>query len=196
MVLLGHEVTGHLQNAKAKKPERRCLKDSTHAARRVLERPWRADPDLNKVLSTIATGPDSLPRMISNSYMLRGIFAECIRQTGGGAIEDSLQEVQNISSAQHRFDSRLLPLTRFVHLFDAFVAAALIIAHVRRGSEDARHFSNFFNFIEGKVGARRLLVLAMCADCGYICNGLLRFFDNSDCDPALIAEKSTASHKD
>ena len=73
LVLTGHELTGHFHNA-GKRHGRRCIKDSMHAARRVLHRPWRADSELHGILSKLVTGKRSLPRIITASNVLKGIF--------------------------------------------------------------------------------------------------------------------------
>ena len=143
MVLTGHELTSHLRNVDRKKPDKLAVKDATHAARRVLQRPWRADSELHGILNKLITGTNSLSRIIARSNVLQATFAERIRKSDAEEIADSLQTVRNMSSAQYRFDSQLLPLIRFVHLFDACIAAAFSIAQVRRGGEDARHMQRF-----------------------------------------------------
>ena len=56
MVLTGHELTSHLRDVDRKKPDKLALKDATHAARRVLQRPWRADSELHGILNKLITG--------------------------------------------------------------------------------------------------------------------------------------------
>ena len=52
------------------------LRDKAHAARRILSRPWSADAELARIISTFVRGPSSLGRLIQSSQDVRLMYSK------------------------------------------------------------------------------------------------------------------------
>ena len=57
------------------------LRDSAHAARRVLSRPWKADEVMSDILGLLCQWKDSLPQLVQHSLDLRRMLHEFQEQT-------------------------------------------------------------------------------------------------------------------
>ena len=93
-------------------------KDKTHAARRLLSRPWACDEQIDEIVKTIVTGSQSITQRLRHSPDLSAIFSACVQD-----MTDDAPLTGNLSNALHRFDSVLRPMSREVLQFDALVAA-------------------------------------------------------------------------
>lgn len=102
-------------------------RDKTHASRRVLTRPWRADPYLSECYDAALMNKDSIISVITNSDEITEWFAtavqECELGIGG--------KIRSMSFKRHRFDSQAKPLGRFVLFFDGVLSTACTIHHHR-----------------------------------------------------------------
>ena len=102
-------------------------RDKTHASRRVLTRPWRADTYLSDCYDTVLMNKDSIISIIRNSDEIADWFAaavqECELGIGG--------KIRSMSFKRHRFDSQSKPLARFVLFFDAVLSIACTVHHHR-----------------------------------------------------------------
>lgn len=150
---------------------------------RLLQRPWAADAFIDEIVQTIVTGKASLMQRIRNSPDLQAVFDACVKQQEQNPVGDS-QLLQNLSVALHRFDSLLRPLTRFVLLLDAVIAAAFKIRVLRCDRAEGKNAASFLEFVSGELGVERLLCIGMMADAGLICITLLRKFDTEAFDVA------------
>ncbi len=165
------------------------VKDPTHAARRVLERPWKAHPALHEVVCTLTTERHSIMKRIKNSDIFKATFAAFVVLVPDAPFDTANAGIQNLSSADHRFDSVVFPMTRGVLLFDALVATALHISTHRPYEEEGRDANGFLTYISGEAGEFRLILYAMLADGMAAIIVFVRYWDTEAHDIAAISEQ-------
>ena len=102
-------------------------RDKTHASRRVLTRPWRADPYLSDCYDTALMNKDSIISVISNSDDIADWFADAVQECELGIGG----KIRSMTFKRHRFDSQTKPLARFVLFFDGVLKTACIVHHHR-----------------------------------------------------------------
>lgn len=90
--------------------------------------------------------------------------------------------IRDLQSAPHRFASTQKPLGRFVLLVDAILATAGEIAIQRAQRSEGRDAMQFLE----NFNAEQYLTLAMLADAGDECNRVVRVFDSSFIDLAVV----------
>ena len=142
------------------------LKDATHGARRVLERPWACDPVLKAVVAQVATSRSSIVRRIGNSDVFNAVFQEEFMKMAHNPIATCRGRLKNFSSAVHRFaDTVGEPLARVVLAWDAVISSAVRIRALRWPEEEGHDADAFLCFLsERDVGAERYLLLGCMAD--------------------------------
>ena len=163
------------------------VKDKSHAARRLILRPWTADEVIDDILKTIVTGKHSIVQRIRNSPDLTSIFEECVRAMGDNPIADS--GALNLSNALHRFDSVLRPVSRSVLLLDGLIASAVKIMILRKGQIEGQDMPDFLLYVAGEIGQERLLLFGMMTDAAAAVMDFLRFFDTESYDAALVRNR-------
>ena len=159
------------------------LRDTTHAARRILERSFETSDEIKTILEHIVTSATSILQKIRRSDMFQEIYEQWVKEL----CTEFQVFVKNLSFALHRFDSVTSPLIRFVLTFDAVIQTAREIQIRRQGqgpeSKDAEHF---LIFISDPSGVRRCILVGMLADAGQQTQLLLRFWDTEHFDAAGI----------
>ena len=163
------------------------VKDKTHAARRLLLRPWTADEVIDNIVKTMVTDKHSITQRIRNSPDLTSIFEECVRAMGDNPIADS--GAPNLSNALHRFDSVLRPMSRGVLLLDGLIGSAMKIMWLRKGQVEGQDMEDFLLYVAGEIGLERLLVFGMITDAAEALMDFLRFFDTESYDAALVRNR-------
>ena len=151
-----------LDNPEALLPHTKVLfKDVTHAARRILSRPWEAIEALKEVFDTIIMGNASVVQRIRKSEALQRLLQKTI---GATASPDrvELARIKNMSNAKGRFDSMLRPLIRFIVFFDEMCALSKQVSVLKSGDDIAKDFMNFAFFVSGRDGLVRALLLGFC----------------------------------
>ena len=163
------------------------VKDPTHAARRVLSRPWACHPTLKVIISTIVMDRGSIMERIKNSGIFKGVFEGALIRLPNCSVNSS--RLKNLSMAEHRFDSVVHPLVRGVLLFDAVVYTAIHIAVHRSGEDEGHDAVQFLQYASGEDGELRLLLFAMMADGGSAVLEFIRWWDSELHDPAEIYDR-------
>ena len=113
------------------------LRDKAHASRRILSRPWKADPVLDAIVTLFVRGPKSISRIIQNSEDFRRWYEQHSSRSQRKKI---ISVFRNLRAAMHRFESLITPISRIVIDIDALISTAVQIDIERRGTspEQAR----------------------------------------------------------
>ena len=192
MVLCSMDLAGALlprdRRSEAYYPNNKLLiKDPTHAARRTLERPWKSDVALEEVLSVLTLKQNSIMKRIKYSDIFKSVFAKAVSKSEVNGIDTSSGVIKNVSSADHRFDSVVNPMTMLVLFFPALLFTAIWIATHRSGEPEARDAAAALEFMSGPVGELRLVLFAMLTDAMTALLGFVRFWDTEKYDAADIS---------
>ena len=86
------------------------LRDKAHATRRLTERTFQADPNLDRIMQAVVTGETSVARLLKNSRLFQCIFEqEVCKQVRSGSAAGVQGSVRDMSFAKQRFDSTAKP---------------------------------------------------------------------------------------
>ena len=140
--------------------------DQAHGARRIAQRPWQADTDLQDVVNTLITGPHSLTMLFENSRALKGYLSSNLEKYCGGDGGICTDEGLSSGIKKHRFDSTQMPMVRAVLRTRANTATAVQIAQAFKGDRSAMCCEYYLLYVSGTTGKRRLLLLGMMTDAG------------------------------
>lgn len=154
------------------------MKDKAHASRRVLSRPWNVIPALDEAWSMFVGDSSSVVRMIQKSDVLSKKFHEYCQAANSAPV--SSKHIKNLQFKKQRFDSVAKPLGRGILFFEALLATAIWATVHLRGSDACKDAEAFLTWID----ERRMILLAMAADCADSALGLVRSFDSEQSDPA------------
>ena len=171
-------------------------KDLTHAARRTLQRPINADPDVKEVVDRLFMGRSSIVQRVRHSEEFRVIYSKSVKADELDPFESN--DVDSASNAKHRFDSVFRSAVRFVKTFDAWIAVANVFCVVRSGTEEGYDAESFLLYISNDAGLRVLLLVGLLCECCKISLKLIRFFDADAYDAAAMSSviKSWATEMD
>ena len=154
------------------------LRDKAHASRRLVCRPWSADPYVRDVGLMMAQGRNSIARLIQNSINIRNVF--------GGYVKRSTTKVtrtacSNMRAAAHRFESYQKPMGRTcLHLYPC-IRTALHIYNC--GTKDAKDRAKQWLLW---LDTEKCLMLAMMADASDQGMALTRLLDDESVDVAIL----------
>ena len=139
---------------------------------------------MTEIVDTIVMSRHSIMQRIRNSPELAKQFQDTVDKI---VVDDV--KLRNLSNALHRFDSLLRPLFRGVILLEPLIVTAHWVAIQRQGQEVGNDAADFLQFVSGAAGIERLLLMAMMADAGDMCEVLLRYFDTEDSDAAIMTRQ-------
>ena len=138
--------------------------DQAHGARRITQRPWKADAETHEIIETLVTGSHSLTMLFENSPALRGYLKSNIDKYCGG--DEVPTEGLSSGIRKHRYDSTQMPMIRTVLRTRANTATAVQIARAFKGDHSALCCEYYLLYVSGTVGMRRLLLFSMMTDAG------------------------------
>ena len=156
------------------------LRDASHAARRVLSRPWKACPSLGKLMLLFVIGRNSLVQKINNSLDLRREYAACSTACAAEAPTSSV--FTHLSAAKHRYESFASPLSKLVLGIEAMVMFACRLAAKRPRSADALHGAIFLLALTPLV----LVLLGMMADAAAESLAFVRNLDDENARGGIV----------
>lgn len=138
-------------------------RDKAHATRRLTERTFQADPNLNRIMQAVVTGETSVARLLKNSRLFQCIFEEEVcKQMRSGSAAGMQGSVRDMSFAKQRFDSTAKPLGRCLLNLDAAISTMDIICRQRpTTSKEHRGGRDFLTLMSEP---RNLLLMGMLAD--------------------------------
>ena len=154
------------------------IRDKAHSSRRVVSRPWAADPFIKETTMIFARGRGSIARMIHNSPHIRQVFVNYTRMCRNKAINAG---ITNLRAAAHRFESFQKPLGRTCIFLHACIRTALHIS--RRQNDDMAKMAKAWL---KSVTTERCLMLAMMADASDQAMQLTRILDDESADPSVL----------
>ncbi len=156
------------------------VRDKPHGQRRILSRPWQADPFLDELTYKILLNRNSIIQRIEHSDLFKQAFREnCIQMEGGLG-----REISNLRASKHRFESYSKPMGRFILWLDAVLATAEHISVKRRGNVEGRDAETFLEYVD----AEKILQIAMMSDAADESMGLLRYVDDEEYDKAMVPD--------
>ncbi len=152
-------------------------RDHAHCARRVLVRPWKADEELERLMTDHILGGDSVVQLVHRSPVLSRWFQQFI--DGETA---SLPKVHCLRAAKHKFETSATPLGRFcIHLVSLLRLARKVVV-LRKESGAAPKFASWLRSLDGDD----LVQLAMLADACDEALGVVRALDTETADIAAL----------
>ncbi len=152
-------------------------RDHAHCARRVLVRPWKADEELERLMTEHILGGDSVVQLVHRSPVLSCWFQKFI-----DAEEESLPKVHGLRAAKHRFETSATPLGRFcIHLVSLLRLARKVVV-LRKDGDAAAKFVSWLRSLHGDD----LVQLAMLADACDEALGVVRALDTETADIAAL----------
>ncbi|CAE7344539.1 unnamed protein product [Symbiodinium sp. CCMP2592] len=164
----------HLAEGETLFPNHKLIvRDRAHGTRRVLERPWRADPFLDAVMTSLITGSSSVTQLIEHSFDFKQWFSEASKASMTRAVATPFR---NLRSALHRYESLVTPLSRFVLDLEAVLAVATRMVGERAGTNAAHCAEAFLDAMDSEV----LLTAALLADAGDEALQLIRWMDQDE----------------
>ena len=149
------------------------IRDTTHASRKIGERPLEADPFIKHVTDTFLHKRGSIAQMLQHSTEIRRAFDEEVKRFGG--------TVKNMKAAKHRHESWSTPAARLVVHSDAVNAVAMQIVLTRKSSDDGAVRAN--NYL-ANLTEESFLQLGMVADYSNDCLMLTRWLDDETVETA------------
>ena len=154
------------------------LRDKAHASRRVVSRPWAADPYIKDVANMFAHGRNSIARMVQNSHAISQIFQDYVASVRNKIVNSACA---NMRAAKHRFESHARPMGRScLHLLSC-IRTALHISS--KSSKDVADRANEWLLW---VDNEKCVMAAMLSDASDQALSLTRIMDSEDVDPATI----------
>lgn len=143
------------------------FRDSAHASRRIIKRPFEADPALSDIMNSVFFGAHSIVAAIENSILLKNRLEHHCSKCS------NLPSVRSLSLAKQRFDSTQKPIGRFVLYFVPFLTTVIELSRESRGDLNGMRASAFLAYCSEEV----LLQIAMIADAGDEGGQLVRALD-------------------
>ena len=163
--------------------------DKAHAFRRVLKRPYAADPVLERLMDNHCLGKDSMVQVISNSADFRLWFEDCVKtQSASNGTEGFGDKIRNLKAAKHRFESVSTPLGRMLLYLPAFLMTCQKMAEKRKKDKSGQLARRYLE----ELTQEQLVQLALLADAGDEGLLLVRAMDHENLDAAEISTHVTA----
>ncbi len=158
-------------------------KDHTHGLRRVLQRAFKADPYISRLLHTVILGKGSMIRLVQFSAHAKHTFNTINRQCGAAdtVASDTVHSIYDFSIALHHFDSITTPTMQATLFLRALLGIAQQLLRLRRSTSEHGSCLRFLEFMDWES----CLQLGMVADASYQLMVLLRRFDDELTDPGL-----------
>ena len=152
-------------------------RDKPHGNRRILSRPWSADPYMDDLNTRLFMSRHNITQRIEHSHLFKDIFEkECEKQ------DVRLKHAaRNLRASKHKYESLSKPRGRFTLWRDAYISTAEKIHVTRCGKQEGKDAADFIK----KLDDESILQTAMCADAGDEAMGLLRFTDTEDYDKSV-----------
>ncbi|CAK0809178.1 unnamed protein product [Prorocentrum cordatum] len=155
------------------------LRDSAHASRRIISRPWNADPYLRDVAMMMAQGRSSVAKLVQNSTETSRVFAGYVKSSQSSVVTSA---IRNMQAASHRFEYWQKPLGRTALFMHASIETAMYVANRPAKDENTDKAKAWLAWVDSE----RCLMLAMMADVADEGMCLTRLLDNEDVGTACL----------
>ena len=154
------------------------LRDKAHASRRVVSRPWAADPYVKDVANMFAHSRNSISRMVQNSPAISQVFHQYVVSARNKIVSSACA---NMRAAKHRFESHAKPMGRSCLHLHSCIRTALHISS--KSSKDVADRAKEWLLW---VDTEKCVLAAMMSDASDQALSLTRIMDSEDVDPATI----------
>ena len=155
------------------------LRDAAHASRRIISRPWNADPYLRDVALMMAQGRSSVAKLVQNSTETSRVFAGYVKSSESSVVKSA---IKNMRAASHRFESWQKPIGRTALFLHASIRTAVYVSRRPAKDENTDHAKAWLEWVDSE----RCLTLAMMADVADEGMCLTRLLDQEDVDTASL----------
>ena len=155
------------------------LRDNAHASRRIISRPWNADPYLRDVAMMMAQGRSSVAKLVQNSTETSRVFAGYVKSSESSVVKSA---IKNMRAASRRFESWQKPIGRTALFLHASIQTAVYVSRRPARDENTDHAKEWLEWVDSE----RCLTLAMMADVADEGMCLTRLLDNEDVDAASL----------
>lgn len=156
------------------------IRDKAHASKRLVSRPFNADPYLKRVMGMFASDRKSIARTIQNSHAIRGKFKEYLTTS----FRSVNKTVSNMRSAKHRFESLQKPFGRTVLFTYPTLRTAIWVAQTR-DDESGDNAKEWLAYVDNE----NCLQAAMMADAADQTIVVCRIMDDETADPAIANQE-------
>ena len=148
------------------------LRDTAHASRRVIKRPFEADKTLSDIMQSIFFGKHSIVAAVENSFLAKNRFEHHVKASNSSKVVES--SIRSLSLAKQRFDSTQKPLGRFCLFLQPFLTTVIEMAREKKNDDkNGMRAQAFLAYINEEI----LLQVGMLADAGDEGSQLCRSFD-------------------
>jgi hypothetical protein len=145
--------------------------------RRILEKPWAADPFLKQVIDMFIRGRQCIAQLIQHSEVWAEEYRQRVNEQMPGL---ALTDARNLRVARHRIEAIATPMGRAVLHLPALLATAVAVAVKRKGKPEGKQAQQFLEWVD----VEKCLQLAMVADAGADGMAFKNFWDSEQSDPA------------
>ena len=156
------------------------IRDSAHASRRVISRPWFADEYMKNVAFMFARGRSSIARIIQNSPAVRDIFKSFVLSSRTPVVQNA---ITNLRAAGHRFEPFARPMGRTCLHLHACIRTAVQLVTTRGSSDPIGSLAK--TWLQW-LSTEKCVMLSMMADAADQSLWLTRLLDAERTDPALL----------
>ena len=156
-------------------------RDHAHAFRRLLSRPYHADPELEAYLNNLVMKKASIVQRIFNSHLFQAWFAE---ETSKQEADSGLGPgIRSLRAAKHRFETFSTPTGRAMLWLPALMNTAQRIVTDRAGTDVSQQVGTWLR----QLSTEEVLQVAMVADASDEGLMLIRAVDSDVVDWPSIA---------
>lgn len=143
------------------------LRDAAHASRRIIKRPFEADPTLAEIMQSVFFGKHSIVAAVENSILLKNRFEHHCSKFA------KLPSIRSLSLAKQRFDSTQKPIRRLCLYLVPFLLTVIELSREKKNDENGQRASAFLAYCSEEI----LVQIGMIADAGDEGGQLCRAFD-------------------
>ena len=135
-------------------------RDRAHGSRRVVKRPWSADPYLRQVHEELVLKKTSMARIITYSPAIKLWYQEF-----QGESDDKVVATQkDVGFAPHRFDSSARPLAKVCLTFESLNMTAVKVRADRGSDAVGKHAVAHLEYVSDDSGVEVMVQAGMLAD--------------------------------
>ena len=129
---------------------------SCHAPRRIIKRPFEADPTLAEITQSVFFGKHSIVAAVENSILLKNRFEHHCSKFA------KLPSIRSLSLAKQRFDSTQKPIRRLCLYLVPFLLTVIELSREKKNDENGQRASAFLAYCSEEI----LVQIGMIADAG------------------------------
>jgi len=161
---------------------RLTIRDKAHEFRRILSRPWHADPTLDAIITSVVAGPNSICQLVQHSDDFRSWYAQASATSCTKVISSNFK---NLRADLHRYESLVSPLSRFILGIGAMLAVSRRICEDKAGTRPGQCAAHLMKALDAEL----VLSIGLLADAGDEALEVIRCLDQTHVDSAELSWK-------